>query len=468
MTNIADLTATQLARQFQEKKLSPVEVAEDILNRINKLNPVVNAFSQIFATETLNMARASEQRWVNNEPRGPLDGIPVTIKDMLWQQGFPNRRGSRTTSDIPMSDDAPAVARLREAGAVFVGRTTMSEYAWKATNDCPLTGVTRNPWLLSTTPGGSSGGAAVAAALNLGVMHIGTDAGGSIRIPASFTGTYGIKPSYGRVPAYPGSAFALLSHIGPMTRTVEDATIMLKVMSQPDSRDIMAVNDKSFPASLQSVNTTNLQGVRIAYSPDLNYARYIDPEVREQCEQAAKLFENMGAVVEYASPEISDPIEAIRIMWQAGSAAALNDIPVEKQSLLDPGFLNYARLGKQLTATDYLQALNARSVLLQQMLKFHEQYDALLTPSVPIPAFEVDTDVPHNMDCLDWLQWASFSYPFNLTQQPAASIPCGFTRSGLPIGLQIVGAPRQDALVLMLSKAFEQHRPFRRINDIAS
>lgn len=460
MSNIADLSATQLLSGYRSRELSPVEVARDVLDRIDRFNPLVGAFSQLFPEETLAMARASEQRWAKREPAGVLDGLPVTVKDMLWQRGRPNYRGSKTTSSDLAVDDAPAVASLRAAGGVFVGRTTLSEFAWKATTDSPHTGVARNPWCLSVTPGGSSGGAAVAAALNLGVMHIGTDAGGSIRVPASFTGTYGIKPSYGRVPAYPGSAFSLLSHIGPMTRTVDDAVLMLQSISKPDFRDLSGINHPAFSTNLSDrISSHSMKGLRIAFSTDLGYVTCLDPEVAMLTEKAAKAFENMGAHVEEATPLTSDPINVIRTLWEAGAAAALADVAPDQLALMDKGLIACAERGRRHSAVDYVKALGERSSLLQQMLAFHQKYDLLLTPAVPIPAFDVCHDVPPDSVMRDWFQWVPYSYPFNLTQQPAASVPCGLTTAGLPVGLQIVGGPRQDILVLAASKAYQDACP---------
>lgn len=463
MSAIRDYSAVELLHHFRNKTLSPVEVARDVLVRIAQYNEPLNAFCLLHEDETLEMARASEKRWLRGEPCGLADGLPATVKDMLWQKGFPNRRGSRVSSDEPVAGDSPAVARLRESGAVFVGRTTLPEFAWKTLTDSPLTGVTGNPWDTRKTPGGSSGGAAAAAALNLGVLHLGTDAGGSIRIPASFCGIFGFKPSFGRVPTYPASSFVVLSHVGPMTRTVGDAALMMSVIAQPDRRDLMS--DRSPAPDYPSVLDRGVQGLRIAWSPDLGYVGCLDPEVRDICARAVGQFEKMGAIVEQTSPGFPDPLETIRTLWRAGAAATLKGIARSRHDQLDPDFVACARAGEKLTAVEFLDAFNARTALANHMHAFHDRYDILVTPTVPIAAFGVERNVPESWSTGEWLDWTPYSCPFNLTQQPAATVPCGMTSSGLPVGLQIVAPLGHDVLVLQVAQAFERAQPARFLHE---
>lgn len=458
---IQTFSAYELLQHFKSKTLSPVEVAHDALRRIEKHNPSVNAFCALYPDDTLKQAKESEARWMRNEPAGPLDGVPVTIKDMLWQQGSSNRRGSLTTVTDVAAEDAPSVARLRDAGAVFLGRTALSEYAWKGTTDNPLTGVTRNPWDLGKTPGGSSGGAAAAGALNLGVIHLGTDAGGSIRIPASFTGLFGLKPTFGRVPTYPASSFVVLSHVGPLTRTVRDAAMALGTMALPDRRDIMALNNV-VPDYLGGLED-GVSGLRMAWSVDLGFVDCLDPEIKDICLESVRQFERMGAIVEDATPGFANPREEILTLWRAGAAATLRGIPPSQHEQLDPAFVACALAGSNLTAMDFLDAFNARSVLSRTMDEFHDRYDVLITPTLPVAAFDADRNVPAGWATDEWLDWAPYSYPFNLTQQPAATVPCGMTSSGLPVGLQIVAARRQDELVLRVARAFERAQPFEHL-----
>lgn len=459
MSEIAAFTIADLIERYRRRDLSPVEVAQDALARIEKINPTVNAFVLTDGQGAVAAARASEARWNRGAPAGALDGVPATIKDNIWVKGLPARKGSRTVDETPAPDDAPAVARLREQGAVILGKTTLPEYGWIGVCHSPLTGVTRNPWKLDRTPGGSSGGAAVAALLNLGWLHLGTDGAGSIRIPAAFTGVFGIKPSYGRVPAYPASPFTVLAHQGPLARTVEDAARMLSAISGPDFRDISAWNTP--PPDFSAGLDEGVRGLRFAWSPRLAHVTKIDPEVESVAAGAARVFEQLGASVEEADPDLSAADEIIRPMWDAVAATIVDAVPDARRDQVDPGFVRMAARGRRYSLADYLDAHARRSDLLLEMLRFHARYDLLVTPQMPISALEAGREAPASGRWgEEWIEWSPFTYPFNLTQQPAASVPCGFTSDGLPIGLQIVGPPHADALVLRAAKAFETARPF--------
>ena len=412
------------------------------------------------ATERLAAARASEERWQRGEPVGRLDGVPVTIKDLILMRGFPTLRGSRLVDPgQEWSEDAPATARLREAGAVILGKTTTPEFGWKALGDSPLTGITRNPWDLSRTPGGSSAGAAAACAAGIGPLHVGSDGAGSIRIPSAFTGIFGLKPSFGRVPAYPLSPMGLLSHIGPMARTVADAALMLRVLAQPDDRDPYALppEDKDYLDGLEG----GVRGWRIAFSPDLGYAK-VDPEIAAAVAEAARRFEDLGAHVEQIGAIFASPRAALLTLWAAGAAKLMRAFPAERRAEIDPGLLATAAEGERISAVDYLAADEVRNAISQQMAAFHRNYDLLLTPMMPIPALPVGQDLNDPATDEHWIDWSPFSYPFNLTRQPAASIPCGLTGAGLPIGLQIVGPLYADDRVLRAARAFETTQPERR------
>jgi len=408
----------------------------------------------------LATARESERRWQRREPAGRLDGVPVTIKDLMLMRGFPTLRGSRLVDpDQDWSEDAPAVARLREAGAVILGKTTTPEFGWKALGDSPLTGITRNPWDLSRTPGGSSAGASAACTAGIGALHLGSDGAGSIRIPAAFTGVFGLKPSFGRVPAYPLSAMGLLAHLGPMARTVGDAALMLTVLSQPDHRDPYALppDDTDWCEGIED----GVRGWRIAYSPTLGHAK-VDPDIAAAVAGTARRFEALGAIVEEVDAIFPSPREALFILWAVGAAKLLDVYSRDKRALVDPGLVATADEGKRISAVDYLGADLVRTALGQQMAAFHQKYDLLLTPMMPIPALPVGQDLNDPATERHWIDWSPFSYPFNMTRQPAASIPCGLTRVGLPIGLQIVGPLYADASVLRAARAFETTQPERR------
>ena len=459
MTEIASLTAADLLKLYRRRELSPVEVTSDALARIERFNPAINAFVLVDGESALASARASEQRWKRGEPAGLVDGLPTTIKDNILAKGWPCRRGSVTVPETPVTEDAPAVARLREQGAVFLGKTTLPEYGWIGACHSPLTGSTRNPWKLDRTPGGSSGGAAAAALLNLGWLHLGTDGAGSIRIPAAFSGIFGIKPSYGRVPAYPASPFTVIAHQGPLTRTVTDAALMFSVISGPDPRDTSAWNT---PAPDFRIGLGDgVKGLRIAWSPRLGYVKRINPEIEAATSTAAHVFEELGARVEQVDPGLPDSGEIIRTLWSAVSSTIVDAVPAADRGKMDPGFLRMAEIGRRYSLADYLAAHQRRSELANIMLRFHERYDLLLTPQMPIPALEAGLEAPGDGSFgTEWVEWSPYTYPFNLTQQPAASVPCGFTSDGLPIGLQIVGPARADALVLRAARAFESARPF--------
>jgi len=458
--DISQLGAGDLLRLYRRRELSPVEVVRNALNRIAKFEPLINAFVLVDADNALAQARASEARWARGEPQGLVDGLPATVKDNIDVKGLPTRKGSVTTPATPALADAPAVARLREAGAVFLGKTTLPEYGWIGVCHSPLTGITRNPWQRERTTGGSSGGAAAAALLNLGALHLGTDGAGSVRIPSAFTGVFGIKPSYGRVPTFPASPFTVLAHQGPLTRTVADAALMLSVIAGPDMRDTTAWNT---PAPDFRIGLADgVRGLRIAWSPRLGYVKVLDPQVEAAAAKAAQVFAELGAQVEEVDPGFAEPVATLRAIWCAVSATIVDAVPAAERETMDPGFRRMAEEGRRYSLADYLAAQARRSELAEHMRRFHERYDLLLTPQMPIPAFEVDRTTPEEGRFGDdWIGWSPYTYPFNFTQQPAASVPCGFSSDGLPLALQIVGPPRQDALVLRAACAYESAHPFK-------
>ena len=457
---IAYASAVELLELYRSRALSPVEATGLILDRLDALQPKINAFCVVDRDGAMKAARASERRWLRGEAAGPFDGVPMTIKDLILMRGFPTLRGSLIVErDQDWSEDAPATARLREAGATIIGKTTTPEFGWKALGDSPLTGITRNPWDLSRTPGGSSAGAAAACAAGIGPLHVGSDGAGSIRIPSAFTGIFGLKPSFGRVPAHPPSPMGLLSHIGPIARTVADAALMLTVLSGPDHRDPYALppESKNYLDGLEG----GVRGWRIAFSPTLGFAR-VDPEITAAVGAAARRFEALGAIVETVDGIFSSPREALFTLWAAGTAKLLRGFPAGRREAIDPGLAVTAKEGERISAVDYLEADLVRTALGRQIAEFHKKYDLLLTPMMPIPALPVGQDLNDPATEQHWIDWSPFSYPFNLTRQPAASIPCGVTRAGLPIGLQIVGPLYADDRVLRAARAFEQTQPDRR------
>jgi aspartyl-tRNA(Asn)/glutamyl-tRNA(Gln) amidotransferase subunit A len=455
MSDIHWMTATQLVASYRNKDLSPVEVAEYLLGRIEALDAEINAMCLIDAETTLAQARASEDRWMVGEPQGLLDGVPVAIKDLVVSKGWPTMRGSKTVDPKqPAEHDAPSVARLREHGAVFIGKTTTPEFGWKGTNDNPLTGVTRNPWNLAKTPGGSSGGAGAALAAGYCPLAIGTDAGGSIRIPASFCGVFGLKPTFGRVAAWPASPFTNLAHVGPMSRTVADSALFLNVISEPDARDWY---QQPFAQADFSWNLDkSLRGAKIAFSPRLGWVERVDPEVEATVTAVARRFAELGAQVTDADPPGGDPSSFFRTLYASSAGFLLDEYTEDKLALLDPNLRLLVEESRSITRRAFQQATAERAAYGAGMKAFMRDYDFLLTPMIAVPAFDTPLVTPYDPNGTMWMEWTPFTFPFNLTQQPAASVPCGFTSSGLPIGIQIVGRQGDDARVLQAAYALER------------
>jgi aspartyl-tRNA(Asn)/glutamyl-tRNA(Gln) amidotransferase subunit A len=374
---------------------------------------------------------------------------------------MPTLRGSRTISpNQPWEVDAPAAARLREAGAVILGKTATPEFGCKGETNSPLTGFTRNPWNLGKTPGGSSGGTSAAVSAGMGPIGVGTDGAGSVRIPAAFCGNFGLKPSFGRVPAYPLSPFGSVSHLGPHSLSVLDAAIMMNVLKQPDSRDWTSLQPD--PQDYTVGLNDGVRGLRIAYSPRLGFAKDVHPEVAQAVKAAAGVLESLGARVDEVDPGIEDPLDITTGLWFLGAWTVWNTLSPAQQDLADPDFRAQALLGSAFSALDIQQLNLRRGALGAHMRQFMQRYDLLLTPAVAIPAFDVRPAGQAPMTPESMLGWTPFSYPFNLTQQPACSMPCGLTQDGLPIGLQLVGPMFGDALVLRAARAYESVRPIAR------
>ena len=460
MSDLTRRTATELLAAYADGSVSPVEVTQAVLDRIEALNPTLNAFCLVAGEEALAQATASEVRWQRGEPIGPLDGVPTSIKDLILTKAWPTRRGSRTVDpDQPWEVDAPATARLREAGAILLGKTTTPEFGCKGETNSELSGITRNPWDPTKTPGGSSGGTAAAVAAGLGPLGVGTDGAGSVRIPAAFCGNVGFKPSFGRVPAHPLSPFGTVSHLGPHTMGVADAALMMNVLKRPDARDWTSLppDDTDYTAGLED----GIAGMRVAYSPTLGYA-VVHDEVAGAVAAAAKDLAAAGAIVEAVDPGFDDPLEITTGLWFTGAWTLWNTLTPEQQAVTDPDFAAEAELGSQLSNLDVQRLLLRRGDLGSRMRQFMARFELILTPSVAVPAFDARPAgsvplTPENM-----LGWTPFSYPFNLTQQPAITVPCGLTEDGLPIGLQLVGPMFGDALVLRAARAYEALHPVPR------
>lgn len=463
MTDIADMSALEMLAAFRKRELSPVDAAEACLARIRALDGRVHAYSQVNEEITLAEARAAEDRYREGRAEGLVDGVPVAVKDIFIAEGWPNLKGSRLIDPHKVSEqDSPAVAALRRHGMVTVGRTATPEFGWKGVTDSPLEGPTGNPWNPDLTSGGSSGGSAAAVVLGMGPLALGTDAGGSIRIPAGFSGLFGHKPTHGLCPMWPPSAFWPLAHVGPLARTVSDAALLMNVLAEPDPRDpALPANRTDFRKAIEG----GIEGLKIAFSPRLGFDVEVDPEIAAAVADAAKRLEGLGARVEEADSGLPDPLAAFDVLFYGGAANAMRDIGAEDRARMDPGLTEVAAWAEGLSLLDYQGAMNVRAQWIEATSLFHERYDLLITPTLPIPAFAKDREVPEGWPHKRWPTWTPFTYPFNMTGQPAASVPCGFTAAGLPVGLQIVGPRHADALVLRAAHAYQgvhdltAHRP---------
>ncbi|MER6910660.1 amidase [Streptomyces sp. NPDC000594] len=449
--SLADMTACQLLDGYRRGEFSPVEAVGSVLERAERIQPLVNAFVRVDSEAALVQARASAERWARGAPCGPLDGVPATVKDLLLQRDVAALRGSLTVGAGTVSaEDAPSVGRLRAAGAVLMGRTTTPEFGWKGVTDSPRHGVTRNPYDVTRTAGGSSGGSAAAVALGAGPLSLGTDGGGSVRIPAAFCGIFGLKPTYGRVPIHPPSPFGTLSHVGPMTRDAADAALLLDVISGADWRDWSHLGPAE---TVRDRLGEGVRGLRVGYSASFGGQVAVDPPVAAAVRGAVAALAALGAYVEEADPDVADPVEAFHVLWAAGAARMIQPLGPAQRRQLDPGLRELAAAGARISAVEYLAAVDVRMELGRRMGRFHTSYDLLVTPTLPITAFEAGTQVPLSSRHRRWAGWTPFTYPFNLTQQPAATVPCGLGRDGLPIGVQLVAARHRDALVLRAAHA---------------
>jgi aspartyl-tRNA(Asn)/glutamyl-tRNA(Gln) amidotransferase subunit A len=454
------LSATELAALIRRRKVSPVEVVDAVLARIARLNPQLNAFVTVTDDEARRAARAAERALGRRRPTlGPLHGVPFSVKDLVITKGVRTTFGTRLFADNVPTEDAPMVTRLKAAGAIMLGKTNTPTLGWLGATHNLLFGPTRNPWGLDRTPGGSSGGASAAVAGGLGPLAVGTDGGGSIRIPASFAGIFGHKPSYGRIPTYPASGAWSLSHIGPMTRTVADAALMMQACAGPDERDPYSLprDGVDYVRAIRG----GVKGLRVAYAEDLGNLIAVDSEVRQAVARAARAFRELGCRVEVVAPRWPSPAECFFEIFFGGLATRLLPYKDRKDDI-EPGLLAIMDAIAAAPPSRYVQAWFDRLAWWQHPRAFFERYDLLLTPTVACPPFALGLDHPSEIagKTLPPYGWLPYTYPFNLTGQPAASVPCGFTRDGLPIGLQIVGRRFDDALVLRAAAAFERARPW--------
>lgn len=452
----ADLPAAVLLEKMGSEKLSPLDAMNAALQRVEHLSPQLNAFSQVDAETSIQMARAAAERYATRQIMGRIDGLPVAIKDAFDMRSWPTYNGTEVGSNAPAAIESPSVAACRRNGFVPVGKTTTPEMGWKAVTDSPLTGVTRNPWDPSKTCGGSSGGSAVAVATGMAALATGADSGGSVRIPASFCGVVGFKPTHGRAPMHPGSHYGKLSQPGPLARTVSDAALLLDVMSEQDPQDPrLGPADAEYRHGLRQ----GVQRLRFAYSPTLGLDVDVDPEVARAVAHVADKLSDLGARVVEIDPPVTDLREEFQRLFFGVSAMMAADWSDATRARLDPGHRRVIEHYEAMSGMEYMQADSARVHLMQQMSMFHRDYDLVLTPTVPILPFEAGCEVPPGWPHPRWTTWTPFTWPFNMTGQPAISVPCGFSDSGLPIGAQLIGGRHDDALVLRAAHTLQQVMP---------
>ncbi len=453
----AVLTAEDMLGHFARRTLTPVDVLQAVTERVARLNPGLNAFA-VMNPGALQAAGESASRWRSGRPIGRLDGVPCTVKDLVDLAGFPTRRGSRTTSTDPAADDAPMVAGLKAAGAVVIGKTTTTEFGWKTPGDNPLHGITRNPWNPAYTAGGSSSGAGAAGAAGFGPLHIGTDAGGSVRIPAAWCGLVGLKPTYGRIPQWPASAFATVSCAGPMTRTVRDAALMLSAMARWDLRDPFCLPDD--PRDWLAGIEDGVAGMTVGVMNNHGFAAPIDADGIAAVERAAHILSEAGAIVEQAEAGLPDTSVSFGRVWGAALARLGAGMPSQLAALLDPGIREVAEALGGMTAVEFMDAEASRAAAAHAMARLHQRYDLVLCPTVPAGPPLADAPTVDPVSALR-TAWAPWTFTFNLTRQPAITVPMGPRVDGLPNSVQIAAAQFRDDLVLRAARTIERAQPFQ-------
>ena len=456
MAELHELSAVELLDLYHRKAASPVEATRAVLRHIARWEPHLNATYALDAEAAMAQAEASQSRWIRGEPQGPLDGVPAMIKENIATRGTPVPLGTAATELVPAAADAPPAARLREAGAVILGKTTMPDYGMLSSGLSSFHPLTRNPWDLSKNPGGSSSGAGAGAAAGYGPLHLGTDIGGSVRLPAAWCGIFTLKPSLGRIPIFPPYAGRVA---GPMTRTVADAALMMGVRSRPDARDTMSLPRQDI--AWQSLHR-EIKGLRIGLQLDAGWGLPVDAEVRAAVEAAARAFEAAGAIVEPMPPFMTRTmIDGMDAFWRCRSWLDISALPEERRAKVLPFIVEWARGGAGLTGEQVFNGYSQMGAMREAAVAACAPFDVVISPTAPIVAYAAELPSPTN-DPARPLEHIGFTLPFNMSEQPSASINCGYTASGLPIGLQITGARHDDLGVLQVAHAWEQMRPAQR------
>ena len=451
-TKIHDMTAGELLGAYKSKKLSPVEAVEAVIARIEAWEPKLKALYAPDFGGARKAAAESAKRWQKGAPQGALDGVPITIKENIATKGVPVPLGTAATELIPAAADAPASARVREAGAVILAKTTMPDYGMLSSGRSSFHPLTRNPWNLAWNPGGSSAGAGAAAAAGYGPLHLGTDIGGSVRLPACWNGIFTLKPSLGRVPVDPpffGRA------IGPMTRTVADSCLLMAELSKPDVRDHMNLP----PATIDwNAGPLDPKGLKIGLHLDAGSGLPVDPEVKDAIEAAARLFALAGAVIEPVQPFLSpDMLHLQDLFWRVRSWVDFSALSHARQAKVLPFIADWCRGGADVSGSMVIKGVNNYMAIRSATTRATQPFDFVISPVSPVPTYNAEWETPTN-DVNRPLEHISFTMPYNMSEQPAASINCGYTREGKPIGLQIAGHRFDDLGVMRLSRWFESAR----------
>lgn len=451
-SQLYELSASELIDAYSRGTISPVEVVRSVLDHIDRWEPHLQATYLLRPDLALDQAHASQARWHRREPCGPLDGVPTTIKENIATVGDPLPAGTAAVDLVPAAVDAPPAARLREAGAIMVSKTTMPDYGMLSSGLSTFHSLARNPWDLSKTPGGSSAGAGAAAAAGYGPLHIGTDIGGSLRLPAGWCGIFSLKPSLGRVPIdppYTGRA------AGPMTRRVADSALMMQVLSKPDARDSMSLPFQPITWDQFDQGAGFLKGLKIGLLMEAGCGLPVEPEVQNAVLRAAQLFEQAGATVESMKPFMTQTmLEGLDHFWRMRSHLDLAALPPDRKARVLPYILQWADSAAEFTGEQVYFAASQSHATRLASVNACRSFDYIISPTAPMPAFAAELPSPTN-DPLHGLEHIGFTVPYNMSEQPAASINCGYTRDGLPIGLQIAGQRFDDLGVLQVSRAFE-------------
>lgn len=451
------LSAHELRRLIADREVSPVELTRHALDAAKATQGTLNAFFLLMEDEAMAAARAAEDAVMKGEPLGALHGLPFSAKDLMAVKGQRYASGSRAMADNVAQVDAPAVERAKVARAILIGKTTTSEFGCKPVGDSPLTGITRNPWNLDKTPGGSSAGAAASVAAGITPFALGTDGGGSIRIPCAFTGLAGIKGQFGRVPVWPTSATPTLAHVGPIARNIADAALLFSAIAGYDERDPASVAGPV--PDVLGATTASIAGMRIAWSPTLGYARP-EPEVLRVTERAVRRLESLGAIIEQVDTVFeADPADIWIAEFYAGVGTRLRNVIENQRDLLDPAVADVLEPALAQEMRGYYETVFRRYALREEMRRFFQRYDALLSPVLPVTSLDAGVDMPAHLSDRNLVSWVFYTYPFNLTGQPAASVCAGLASDGMPVGLQIVGRALGEADVVRVAASIERVRP---------